>query len=240
MKAFNIAVIGATGAIGSAFVEYLAKNKDNTIHAFSRSSKIFDYDNVLTGNIDIEDEKTIADAADIASKESPLDLVLVAIGLLHWDDKRPEKSIRDVEAENFAKIFAINTIGPALCAKHFVPKLNRDQRNVFAALSARVGSIGDNNIGGWYAYRASKAALNMVIKTTSIEAARRNKKAAIIGLHPGTVQSRLSEPFSSNVPENKLFTPEYSVQNMMQNVVEKVGSDDTGKLFAYNGEEIQF
>ncbi len=240
MTSFNIAVIGASGAIGSAFVDYLAQSQDNTIFAFSRSEKTFDHNNVTSGKIDVEDEKTIEAAAELAAKDAPLDLVVVAIGLLHWDDKKPEKSLRDVEAENFAKIFAINTTGPALCAKHFVPKLNRDERNVFAALSARVGSIGDNQIGGWYAYRASKAALNMVLKTTSIEAARRNKKAAIIGLHPGTVESKLSDPFSGNVPEKKLFTPEYSVQNMMQNVVEKVGNEDTGKLFAYDGEEIQF
>lgn len=240
MTSFNIAVIGASGAIGSGFVDYLAQNKDNTIHAFSRSEKKFDYDNVNTGHIDVENENTIANAAAKASENAPLDLVLVALGLLHWDDKKPEKSLRDIAPENFAKIFAVNTTGPALCAKHFIPKLNRDERNVFAALSARVGSISDNQIGGWYAYRASKAALNMVLKTSSIEAARRNKKCAIIGLHPGTVESKLSDPFSGNVPDKKLFTPEYSVKNMMQNVVEKVGNEDTGKLFAYDGEEIQF
>ena len=120
----------------------------------------------------------------------------------------PEKSLRELSAEKFARAFAINATGPALSAKHFLPKLARDRRAVFAALSARVGSISDNRLGGWYAYRASKSALNMILKTAAIETARRAPQAIVIGLHPGTVDSKLSKPFQENVTPGKLFRPE--------------------------------
>ena len=135
--------------------------------------------------------------------------------------------------------FRVNTIGPALVAKHFLPLLASDAKSVFAALSARVGSIDDNELGGWYAYRASKAALNMVIKTLSIELARRNPRALCVGLHPGTVDSRLSKPFQGGVPEGKLFQPAAAARALLT-VLDGLSSGDSGALFAWDGTRIPF
>ena len=164
-------------------------------------------------------------------------MVIVATGILHDGELMPEKSQKELSAEKFHRLFEINTIVPALVAKHFIPKLNREKRSVFAALSARVGSISDNQLGGWYAYRASKAALNMIIKNAAIEISRRNKKAIIVGLHPGTVDSNLSKPFQGNVPDGKLFTPKYSVQKLLV-ILTTLTSKQSGKCFAWDGKEI--
>ena len=139
--------------------------------------------------------------------------------------------------EALRRVFEVNAFGPLLVAKHFHRLLRHDHRSVFASLSARVGSISDNRLGGWYAYRASKAAQNMFTKTLSIELGRVAPNAVVIGLHPGTVDTRLSEPFQNAVPEHKLFTPEYSVERLLA-VIGAVTSDDTGKVFDFRGEEI--
>jgi NAD(P)-dependent dehydrogenase (short-subunit alcohol dehydrogenase family) len=133
----------------------------------------------------------------------------------------------------------INTIGPALTMKYFASKLKKDRKSVIAALSARVGSISDNHLGGWYGYRASKAALNMIIRTASIEVARRNKQACVVGLHPGTVDTSLSKPFHDHVPEGKLFAPEYAASQLL-NVLNNLTARDTGYVFAYDGQKIPF
>lgn len=234
----NIAIIGASGAIGSALVNQLSSDSSNTIYAFSRSGAHFDAANVHTSKLDLTDEHSIEQAASLASEHGPLDLVIVTTGILHEGGIAPEKSLRDLSADKFAKLFAINTTGPALVAKHFLPQLQKDERAVFAAISARVGSISDNYLGGWYAYRASKAALNMVIKNASIEMARCYKQAVVIGLHPGTVDSELSKPFQGAVPEGKLFTPEHSASKLLE-VVGNVTAQDTGKCFAYDSSVIE-
>ena len=131
-----------------------------------------------------------------------------------------------------------NMYGPSLVMKHFLPKLNREKRSIFAALSARIGSISDNKLGGWYSYRAAKAALNMMIKGASIEVARCNPKAVIVGLHPGTVDSNLSSLFQRNISPGKLFSPEYSV-SMLYKVVENATVDVTGNLIAYDGKVVE-
>ena len=225
----NIAVIGASGAIGNAFFSLLKeKYPQATIHAFSRNSD---------QKIDYQDEDSIESAANIASEKQPLDLVIVCTGILHDDTVAPEKSLKELSAEKFHHLFEINTIAPAMIAKYFVPKLNKKEQSVFAVLSARVGSISDNQLGGWYAYRASKAALNMIIKTTAIEVARFNKKAAVIGLHPGTVDSALSKPFQSNVPDDQLFSPAKAASYLLNVILER-SPQDTGRCFAWDGEEI--
>jgi len=132
----------------------------------------------------------------------------------------------------------INTFIPALMAKHFIPRLNLDRQSIFAALSARVGSISDNRLGGWYAYRASKTALNMIIKNAAIETARRNKKAIIVGLHPGTVDSSLSKPFQRNVPDEKLFAPMRSAQDLLK-VLDDLNPEQSGRCFAWDGQEVK-
>ena len=234
----NIAVIGSSGAIGNAVVNQIALvNPNASIHAFSRHSADYAHPNIFSYSIDYTSEPSMENSALMAAKDSPLDLVFIATGILHDGDIMPEKSLRDLTSEKFQKLFEINTITPALLAKHFIPKLNKESRSLFAALSARVGSISDNNTGGWYAYRASKAALNMIIKTAAIEIARQNKNAIIVGLHPGTVDSHLSKPFQSHVPNGKLFTPEYSAQKLLS-VINTLSLEDSGKCFAWDGQEI--
>ncbi|NKB54381.1 MAG: SDR family NAD(P)-dependent oxidoreductase [Rhizobiaceae bacterium] len=172
------------------------------------------------------------------SSYGPLDLVIVATGLLHAADGfGPEKSLRQLNAERLSRSYLVNAIGPMLVSSAFLPLLNRDRKSVFAALSARVGSISDNRIGGWYGYRAAKAALNQMLRTASIEHARRWPNSAVIGLHPGTVDSSLSQPFQRNVTPEKLFTAENSTADMLK-VVDNCTADDSGKIFAYDGSEV--
>jgi NAD(P)-dependent dehydrogenase (short-subunit alcohol dehydrogenase family) len=234
----NIVVIGASGALGQAFIKQLASNNDTAhISAFSRSSVSFASPCVHTYFIDLANEQTIEQAAATAASHEPLDLVLVTTGILHTDTIKPEKSLRDLSAEKFQQLFSINTIGPALVAKHFLPKLAKDKRAVFAALSAQVGSISDNRSGGWYAYRAAKAALNMIIKNAAIEMDRRYKEAIVVGLHPGTVDSHLSKPFQSQVLPEKLFTPDFAASKLLA-VIDGLTPADTGKCFAWDGQEV--
>jgi len=234
----NAVVIGASGAIGKAFVEqFIASDNISKIHAFSRSEVRFSSSKVSVHKIDLESEDSIKEAVNIATKNQKIDIIIVAIGVLHGEDFAPEKSLRDLSSAKFKKLFAINTIAPALIAKHFLPHLNKESKSIFAALSARVGSISDNHLGGWYSYRASKAALNMILKNSAIEIKRSNKNAIIIGLHPGTVDSNLSKPFQGNVAEGKLFTPEFSTQKMFA-VINNLEPKDSGKVFDFNGIEV--
>lgn len=234
----NIVVIGSSGAIGSAFVKCLAtRYPDATINAFSRQLPLTAIQGVSYQQLDYGDELALADAAETCSTNGAIDMIIVAVGILHEGELMPEKSLRDLKPENFHQIFEVNTVIPAMIAKHFIPKLNRERTSYFAALSARVGSISDNIMGGWYSYRASKAALNMIIKNLAIEVARRNPNAIIVGLHPGTVDSNLSKPFQANVPKDKLFSPDYASASMLD-VLEKLTPQQTGKFFAWDGEEI--
>ncbi len=234
----RVAVIGAAGAIGAACVRQLsARDEVDRIYAFSRSGAEFSSPAVASHPVDYQDETSISRAATLASEEGPLDLVLVTTGILHQGAIMPEKSLRDLSAENFEQVFAANIIAPALMAKHFLPVLHRKQRAVFAVLSARVGSISDNRLGGWYAYRASKAALNMLVKTAAIEMSRSHKEAIVVALHPGTVDSPLSQPFRNYVPKGQLFTPEISAGHLL-NVIADVSPVDGGKCFAWDGTEI--
>ncbi|WP_420414778.1 SDR family NAD(P)-dependent oxidoreductase [Roseibium sp.] len=184
-------VIGATGGIGKAIVAELeADGHYDQIIALSRRSN---------PRIDLLDEATIAETADWVEKQDlRIELVLDATGALTLGDKKPEKSLRELEPQALAKSYAINAIGPALLMKHFLPLLPRDGKSVFATLSARVGSISDNKLGGWYSYRASKAALNQLVKTAATELARRKPDAICVALHPGTVRTPLTEGFAKS------------------------------------------
>lgn len=235
----NVAIIGSSGALGHAFTKQIATQYPKAnIHAFSRTDVKPIAENIKHHIIDYNSESSIAQAAADASTEFPLDVVIVTTGILHDGETYPEKSLKEISEKNFKHLFEVNTIIPALIAKHFIPKLHKSRRSLFAALSARVGSISDNQLGGWYAYRASKAALNMIIKNLAIETHRSNQHAIIITLHPGTVDSPLSKPFQKNVPKEKLFTPEYSVSKMIQ-VLASLTTQDSGKCFAWDGEEIK-
>ncbi len=237
----RVAVIGASGGIGAAVVKAL--NEDpavDQVHAFSRSVGLPPGPKVKAGKIDILREESIAAAAESIGGE-PLHLVFVASGLLHDGSTglAPEKSWNALDAAALANLFAVNATGPALVAKHFLPRLARGRKTAFAAVSARVGSISDNGLGGWYGYRASKAALNQLIKTLSVELARKNPSALCVALHPGTVDTELSKPFQGGVPDGKLFTPAMSAQAMLT-VLDGLGRDDSGTLFAWDGKPIPF
>lgn len=233
-------VIGASGGIGAAFVDALAAMNDvSSVFALSRRGASFADPKVTCGSIDICDEASIAAAAQSVKSAAPR-LVIVASGLLHDSEGlQPEKTWRQLDMDAMAKVFAANTFGPALVAKHFLPLMPRAGKSVFAALSARVGSISDNGIGGWYSYRASKAALNMMLRTASIEFSRKWKDGAVIGLHPGTVDTELSDPFQGNVASQKLFTPAHSAAQMLQ-VISSVSPQQSGQVFDYAGKSIPF
>lgn len=236
-----VAVIGASGGVGHAFVELLADD-DNVgdVYAFSRTPVDWSEKNVHGHRLDLTDEASIEAAADVATADSPLDLVIVASGILHRDQEiRPEKSMREIDPQSLADVLAINTIGPALVAKHFLPKLRRGHKTVFAALSARVGSINDNRLGGWASYRMSKAALNMLLKTASIEQARNWPESVVVALHPGTVNTALSQPFTRRVDPSKLFSPTLSARKLLQ-TIDALGADDSGGFFAYDKSRIEF
>lgn len=235
-------VIGATGGLGQAFVDTLAQcDRVGAIHALSRSGRCPANPKVTGAIIDLDTEDSVESAANTVKEGGPIDLVLVAVGTLHDErrDIRPEKSWRDLDAATLTAVYQTNTVGPALAMKHFLPLLRRDAKACFAALSARVGSIEDNGIGGWHAYRASKAALNMILRNGAIELARKCPQALCIGLHPGTVDTGLSAPFQRNVPEGKLFTPAYSAERLLH-TIDGLDGAQSGKLFAYDGQRIPF
>lgn len=236
----TVAIIGSSGAIGNAVAEILLDDDGvEAIYRFSRNDSNENSDRVKNLFLDIEDEESIKDCIKNLSKDIKFDLVFVATGILHNDnDIFPEKSIRDISQSKLEKVLLVNTIGPALVGKYFIPYLRKDSKSIFAFLSARVGSISDNKLGGWYSYRASKTALNQIIKNFSIEVRRSNPNAIFIGLQPGTVKSFLSKPFEKNVRPGNLFTPEYSATKMLE-VIDNLSLEDTGKIYAWDGEEIQ-
>ena len=235
-----IAVIGSNGAIGNSISENLLNDDSvDCVYKFARNAEDKDTEKVKNVSIDIEDEESIKKAVQKLPDDIRFDLIFVATGILHNDDDIfPEKSIKDINSYRLKKVLLINTIGPTLVGKYFIPFLKKDARSTFAFLSARVGSITDNKLGGWYSYRASKTALNQIIKNFSIEIRRSNPNAIFIGLQPGTVKSYLSKPFEKNVKADKLFTPDYSAERLLQ-VIASLDSKDTGKIFAWDGEEIK-
>lgn len=226
-------VIGASGGIGGAFEAALVdEGAFDVVHGFARSRS-------GARHLDLLDEASIAAAAAIVAKGPAPTLVIVATGLLHDGDHGPEKALSALDPEWLARVYAVNAIGPALVAKHFLPIMPESGRTVFAALSARVGSIGDNRLGGWHGYRASKAALNMLVRNLSIEERRRNDRAIVVALHPGTVDTALSRPFLGNVQAGRLFDPERAALQLLD-VIEELKVADSGKLFDFEGNDVPF
>jgi NAD(P)-dependent dehydrogenase (short-subunit alcohol dehydrogenase family) len=226
-------VFGAGGGIGAAFAAELgAHPRVAAVHAAARSA-------APPWAFDLKDEASIEAVAKAAAAEGPLDLVLVATGVLHGPALRPEKTWRSLDAAALAEAFAINATGPALIAKHTLGLLRRDAKSAFACLSARVGSIEDNRLGGWHAYRASKAALNMLVRSCAVELRQRNPGALCVVLHPGTVDTRLSQPFQGGVDPEKLFAPTRSARALL-GVLDRLTPADSGRLFAWDGQAIPF
>ena len=219
-------IIGASGGLGAALARAYRARGDAVI-GLSRAS---------TPALDLADEASIAAAAGHLS-DIIVDRLVIASGLLHGDGAVPEKSWRMLSAEGLARSFAVNANGPALVARHFLPLMPRDRRASLVALSARVGSIGDNRLGGWYGYRASKAALNQLIRTLSIELARTHPHLLCVAIHPGTVDTALSAPFQRGVAAERLFAPDDSAAHIV-GVLDRLSPGDSGGCFDWRGERI--
>lgn len=220
-------VFGGGGGIGGALLDAIrSAERFERVIAFSRSS---------SPSIDLLDEATIDRAAAFAADQGELRLVIDATGFLHDDRQRPEKSWGEINAANLARSFALNSIGPALIMKHILPRLPRSEKAVFATLSARVGSIGDNRMGGWYSYRASKAALNQLVRISAIELARRSPEALCIALHPGTVATKLSEPFVAR--ELQVHSPAAAARHLLS-VIEQLKADANGGFYDWRGQPV--
>ncbi len=220
-------VIGATGGVGGALV--------NALHESGAFAEVIGLSRSGANPIDISDDSSVKGAAARLSDGPPIRLVIVATGVLKDGKIAPEKSLREIDADALAHSFAVNTIGPALLLRDFLPLLPRDGKAVFAALSARVGSIGDNRLGGWYAYRASKAALNQLIRSASIELARSRPEALCVALHPGTVATPLSAPFVKSGLD--LQTADQAASRIL-GVIEGLSAAQSGGFFDHMGQEI--
>lgn len=218
-------VIGATGGIGAALAEALEARGEAVLRLSRRS----------TPPLDLLDEASIVAAAEQAGQG--LRLVFDATGFLHDEAFQPEKSLRQLDPAHLARAYALNAIGPALLMKHFLPRLAREGRAVFATLSARVGSIGDNRMGGWHAYRASKAALNQLVRTAAVEVARTRPQQIVVALHPGTVATGLSAPFSKSGLE--VQAPAQSAARLLE-VLDGLTPAETGGFFDHRGEAIPY
>jgi NAD(P)-dependent dehydrogenase (short-subunit alcohol dehydrogenase family) len=224
-EGYRALVIGASGGIGQALVRELqADARCGTVVSVSRSS---------TPRIDFDDAASIALAAESLRDRGPFHLIINAAGVLHGDFGLPEKRLGELNYAQLEQTFRTNTFGPALLLAHFTPLL-APGRAVFALLSAKVGSISDNRLGGWYAYRASKAALNMLIKTAAIEVARKNPGAVLVALHPGTVDTALSAPFRGAEIGQR---PDDATQKMLA-VLGGLKPTDSGGFFSYTGETL--
>lgn len=231
------AVFGASGGIGRALCKALAGRGGGRLYAGSRRAVQGSDREIVPFRFDLGDEDSLADAARTMAEQPP-DLVIVATGVLSVaGGPGPERSYRQIDRNSMMEAFATNAVGPALIAKHMLPLFPRDRACVFAVLSARVGSIGDNRLGGWHSYRASKAALNMLIRNLAIELRRTHPQAVAAGLHPGTVDTALSEPFQANLPEGQL-TPPHAAANHLLAVIDRLTPADSGRVFDWKGEEI--
>ena len=221
-------VIGASGGIGRAVAETLAASERYTkIFGFARSGR-------WAINVTCE-ESVAAAAAQVVATEMTVSLVFIATGFLHDEELMPERSWRDLDTRHMQRAFLVNAIGPALVMKHFLPLLPPRGRSVCAALSARVGSIEDNRLGGWHSYRASKAALNQLIRTCANELKRRRPEAICVALHPGTVATRLSQPFSKVGLEVR--RPSEAATRLLE-VLDRLAPEDSGGFFDYSGARI--
>lgn len=248
----NVLVVGASRGLGLGFVEILL-GEESVAHIFAASRSAPTSESLVALRtehpsrltlleLDVTRESTIEGAVEEIRKHvDDLHLILNVAGFLHNFDHgmRPEKKLDDLDPDQLQRSFAINAIGPILVVKHVYPMIRHGSRAVIANLSARVGSIGDNHIGGWYGYRASKAAQNMFTRTMSIELGRKAPRAICIALHPGTVDTELSEPFQSGVPESQLFTVERAVSQLLE-VINSRTPEDTGQFFDWAGKPVEW
>jgi NAD(P)-dependent dehydrogenase (short-subunit alcohol dehydrogenase family) len=219
---FHTLIIGSSGAIGQAFDRLIsAEPRSGQMTRISRQSEIA---------MDLTDSASIAQAALVAKAQAPYHLILVCTGILHSANLMPEKKLGDLDQIQMQTIFQINTIGPALILKNFTELLAKD-RSIFCFISAKVGSIEDNRLGGWYSYRASKAALNMVLKTGAIEIARNRPNTNVVAMHPGTVNSPLSAPFGG---AEKGQDPLHAAEKMLHSL-DQLQPNKQATFLSYDG-----
>ena len=231
---YRAVVIGAGGGIGAAVAARLADDPAcGALHCVSRNGNAGP-PGTIGHAADLTDPASIAAMAEAVGTDGPIDLIFIASGLLHRGAAvQPEKSWKTIEADAFATLFAVNATGPLLALKALLPHVPRDRRALIGVIGARVGSIGDNRLGGWYGYRASKAALAMLLRTLSIELARTHPQLTVLMLHPGTVDTGLSQPFQRGV--TNLLTPEASAAAMLA-VLDAATPDQSGQQRDWNGE----
>ena len=230
----GLALVVGSGGIGTQLAEDLRKSeKELDVFLCGRKSQFNSF-----WELDVEDSQSLLNLKNkIASHSSKLRLVVNATGRLHSDSLMPEKRLQHLEKKNMMESFSINAFSPILLAKTIEEFIPKDFDFNFASISARVGSIGDNQTGGWYSYRAAKSAQNQFFKSLSIEWARRFPKAIITLLHPGTVDTDLSRPFHNFVPEHKLFSTKKSSEYLI-NIIKNQSPKTTGKFFAWDSSEI--
>lgn len=231
-------IFGAGGAIGGAITKELVQStRFDTVYAGMRRATDPVPEGAEAFVFDLSDEESIAAAC--AGLAAPPTMTMVATGRLHNAERgiMPEKTWRALDSATLSEMFAVNAIGPAIIAKHLLDCLPRDRRAIFAVLSARVGSIADNRLGGWHGYRASKAALNMLVRNFAIELARSHPLAIAVALHPGTVESRLSDPFLHRRTTKPAFSPGQAAKSLLA-VMEGLTPNDSGGLFAWDGSRL--
>ena len=238
-------VIGASRGVGLELARQLAA-QGHRVFATHRdpatASGLFALargaSDVIPLEVDVRSESSLQSLArELGGYTDRLHRVIHVAGLLHGAGLGPERKLEEVDESALAAVFAVNAFGPILAAKHLLPFLRHGDPSVFASLSARVGSIEDNRLGGWYAYRASKAAQNQLLKTLSIELTRRARHCAVVALHPGTVDTDLSRPFQRSVPEGKLFTTERAARQLLE-IIDGLKPEDTGSFIAWDGSPI--
>jgi NAD(P)-dependent dehydrogenase (short-subunit alcohol dehydrogenase family) len=238
-------VVGATQGIGLGFVKRMLQEAAiATIFATYRtptaSGELLALAEEHLGRLicialDVTQESQIAGLVqNIQTTTRQLHWVVNCVGMLHDGALQPEKSLQQLDAEQLLRYFQVNSISAALLAKHLLPLLKHQERSIFASISAKVGSIGDNRLGGWYGYRASKAALNMLMKTAALEYSRKSPQTIIALLHPGTTDTRLSAPFQRNVPPEKLFSIERTVDQLWT-ILNQLEPTDSGQFFSWDG-----
>jgi len=229
----NIVIVGGSGGIGQAFIRNLVGKEDVlSIHAtFNRNEPKFLHPKLNWRRMDVMQQSSLRNWSETLGE---IDWLINAAGILHTQDSRPEKSVRQFEPDFFLQNISINTVPTLALARFTHDKFKHGRPAVFATVSAKVGSIEDNRLGGWYSYRASKAALNMCIKTLAIEWKRTLPNVAVAALHPGTTDTALSKPFQKNVPKDKLFSPDQSAGYML-NVLNALTPEKSGCFWAYDG-----
>ena len=232
----NILIAGSSGAIGSEFTRFYSDDPNvEKIVTLSRKKNDSLNKKIQSIEIDYNKEETFKNLDKISELDS-ISSIIIATGTLHTDQIKPEKSIDGINFEGLKNIFQVNLFGPTLLVKKLMPLIKKSQGVKIVFLTARVGSISDNKLGGWYSYRSSKSALNMMISNFSIELQRSNKENIVIGIHPGTVKSHLSEPFLRHVKHN-IFSPRESVE-LMTKVISNISQKDSGKCFDFLGKVI--